>query len=179
MHLDSTTVNPVLPADLAPTRVQYLNRFNYRGYFGRPAFCHLTVFERPDGVIVFIATQSPGNTGTSITNAVESLAMDAVRCFIKSGQHWTWIERYPVRGQRDEHPESFSRVQFQAPLFDKPVWSTVPRHRIAELIGITERELIQILPFSERCEICGTKGTIENGLCVVCADDLRHGRQPG
>jgi hypothetical protein len=42
-------------------------RYNYQGFWS-DSFCDIEVQRRSDGKYVFIATEVPGNPGTSVTN---------------------------------------------------------------------------------------------------------------
>jgi hypothetical protein len=83
--------------------------YNFKGYFDRPAKCHLLI----NGNYV-IATEVDDNPGTSITNAVESLAMQVCRDFAISPEKLVWIEHYPQSGELPYSilPESFDIVSF-------------------------------------------------------------------
>ena len=49
-------------------------RYDYKGLWNSDSFCDIEVHRRSDGKHVFVATEVPGNPGTSVTNCAEHLA---------------------------------------------------------------------------------------------------------
>jgi hypothetical protein len=112
-------------------------RFRWRGFgngFGTwESLCRLRIYETPEQAVV-IATELPENTGTSITNAVESLAMMVVEQYELRPHTLVWIEHYPAH--RDL-PETFARVQlaWEGQRFYAPRWRHLEPVALAQLIG--------------------------------------------
>lgn len=90
-------------------------RYHYPGIGGRPAFCDLAFTVLPDGTAFVVCSEDLDNTGTSVTNAAETIASQL--CQEQPAidlAKLVWIERYPPRGSRHwPIPESFDLVTFR------------------------------------------------------------------
>ena len=84
-------------------------RYEYTGYHGCDCVCDLEVY----GNLV-IATERGDNTGTSITNMAERLAIAICQQFDIAPGKLIWIERYTAESyeDRDTEDERLSLVQF-------------------------------------------------------------------
>jgi hypothetical protein len=84
-----------------PIEPVLLDRFEYRGLNGRPAWCRLELIPLSGGRTVAIATEMIDNPGTSITNAAEYLASFVCDCFEIDPDKLVWIEHYGYGGRHD------------------------------------------------------------------------------
>lgn len=75
---------------------QRIDRFSYRGYHGSQAHCHIDIYRAEKGVeihgLLVVMTEAEDNTGTSITNAAETIATSIARGFPRSHARITWME---------------------------------------------------------------------------------------
>jgi hypothetical protein len=71
-----------------------IGRFAYRGFWNTPGVCGLEILPGSQNRIVVITTELKENTGTSITNCVESLATQVCRQFRLPPARMVWIEHY-------------------------------------------------------------------------------------
>lgn len=122
----------------------------YPGYFGCESRCRLRIYA-PDQVaqmasrpfapvpLVFIASELPGNPGTSITNAVERVIPSAREVVRRRGAPslargpFAWIEHYPTEtnGGREE---TFAVVSLLGS-GRGPEWRNITRPEVETLIG--------------------------------------------
>lgn len=96
-------------------------RYTYRGYHTDGAVCRVQVFERGEESPVFLVTELPENTNTSITNMAEYLAAELIGAHfperLLDGLPVVWIERYlrlSDSWSRRFTTEDWSLVAFQA-----------------------------------------------------------------
>jgi hypothetical protein len=89
---------------------------------------------------VAVVTELPDNTGMSITNAAEELAMQVCQYYEIPMAELIWIEYYPQRVGRNE---SFDRVKFQIKhsCFTEPTWEPISDWEAEKLIGCPLRRL--------------------------------------
>ena len=89
--------------------------YHYPGYHGISSFCDLDVTILPYGAAFVVCSQDLDNTGTSVTNAAETIASQLCRERpALDPARLIWIERYPPRGSRHSPiAESFDLVTFQ------------------------------------------------------------------
>lgn len=125
-------------------------RFNYEGYrgIGRNAFAYLDLYQTAKLERVFIVTEAPDNTGTSITNRAEVVAM-TIEMRLKFGQSFAgddhrpnskmiYIEHYPRSKSRSNNAkENFSLVTFmlEGRQYSDPNWTHLDRSEVERLIG--------------------------------------------
>jgi len=85
-------------------------RYDYKGFWNCDSCCDIEVHRRSDGKYVFVATELPGNPGTSVTNFAEHLATAMRRQFGLRPAEVIWIEHYPEAKNRRK--EDFDLVRF-------------------------------------------------------------------
>jgi hypothetical protein len=80
--------------------------------------------DTPDGRIVIVCIQVPGNPGNSITNCVEELCFQVCERFEIPADRLVWLEHYDILGS-----EEWNLVEFeQRPpntLFINPRWTVM------------------------------------------------------
>lgn len=122
----------------------------FRGGRGADAVCRIRIY-RPTGFPpVVVATELPGNEGTSITNAAEELAVDVLTSYLldRAGQDrpFVWVEHYPpLRDGRGEmfdlvtfehyHPRQQLRAGRWQFLIGPPAWRRLSREQAEALTG--------------------------------------------
>lgn len=109
-------------------------RYPFPGYWGREAQCRLRLWQRDRETVVMV-TEFPGNPGTSITHAIEGLAMQICRECELWPSHTRWIEHYPPGGP---FRESFTEVTLTLDPqvgFTRPHWQPWSRAEVEGLIG--------------------------------------------
>ena len=111
-------------------------RYDYKGFWGCDSCCEIEVHRRTDGKYVFIATELPDNTGTSVTNYAEHLATAMRRQYGLKPEEVIWIEHYPEA--KDRRKEDFDLVRFggiEGDSFRNPVWTRITEQAVDELIA--------------------------------------------
>ena len=143
---------------------------HYLGYGVHPSRCRVRVFAppRPDelpadfcpAALVVVLTELPDNPGTSVTNAVETIASELMPSLVESEglrDRVIWIEHYPsrctgpgtARGKGGAIAESFALVRFEhfddvgshygrkawGKGFSGPRWCRIGRDQLERLIG--------------------------------------------
>lgn len=128
-------------------------RFKFPG-FGSQGTCFLRARVRSDGTSIFLCAQLKNYTGTSITNAVEEIFVEACRLLFEAGAvktervHWyslrrelnltkiaarsRWIEYYP-KGTGMFPEGSYAFVSFDNDF--RPVWNYVSLERVIQECG--------------------------------------------
>lgn len=126
----------------------------YRG-IGFDAFCYLDIYDSADmSLRVFIVTEPPDNTGTSITNRAEQVAWTIEKQGLTMGIHnafegdekgrpknprCIYIEHYPRSKRRGDFDETFSLATFSisdsAPIYHSANWIHLDRSEVERLIG--------------------------------------------
>jgi hypothetical protein len=106
--------------------------YNFKGLYGCKSRCELEVIGN-----VAIVTETEGNPGTSVTNAVETLAAQICKEYNIKPIDLHLIEHYPERG-RGAIPETFDRVSFEAihlvnGLFVSPTWNRMSKDDVEGL----------------------------------------------
>ncbi len=138
----------------------YDGPFRYRGFHDREpqAVCRVRLFHRGNETPVMVLSEDPANPSTSITNAMEFLAPEAIRHFCPERFEWeevvVLLEHYPE--ERDKrgrlgHRATWDRVSFAswAPRkvwfggqerlsLGEPEWRPLPVEEVAHLIGEDE-----------------------------------------
>ncbi|NLH95904.1 MAG: hypothetical protein GX477_00970 [Clostridiaceae bacterium] len=108
--------------------------FHYTDFNGNLAICDIEIYGN-----VVIATELDNNTGASITNVAELVAMQVCRAFNINPRHLVWIEHYPPSSISPEH---FDRVEFdfdeRRVCFTNPRWTRIHNIR-AELEKYLQR----------------------------------------
>jgi hypothetical protein len=115
--------------------------FYFAGFHGSKAHCWLRIFDGdPDRPTVVIATELRTNTGTSITNAAETLAAAVCRRHRIDPDSLLWVEHYgPSPALR--LPERYSLVSFDRNGRERPEglgqprWSPTSKERVEALVG--------------------------------------------
>lgn len=104
---------------------QVANEPEYFAYKAGNRFDGVCLIERidiPDGRIVIVCIQVPGNPGNSITNCVEELCFQVCERFEIPAERLIWLEHYDILG-----PDEWNWVQFEKrppdSLFTNPVWT--------------------------------------------------------
>jgi hypothetical protein len=117
----------------------FANPFDYPNRGSGITRCYLQVYQRTDGLLIAVATEVPWNDGTSITNAIESIADGVRQSFQIAHEDLVLIEHYPARAARrtyHEDLEIFSHVGFKirSGRFRQPQWTYLPRMQVEGLI---------------------------------------------
>jgi len=86
---------------MPPNDVTVVDRFDFRGLGGRPAWCRLELIPLVDGRTAVIVTEVSDNPGTSVTNAAEHLASFVCDRFRIDPDRLVWIEHYGYGGRRE------------------------------------------------------------------------------
>ena len=135
----------VPPAE--PLKLVYSGPLHYKGHYRQNAVCHLAAYDSPS-LEVLIATEVPENTGLSVTNGIENVAVAAEDLLmlpvLEKGtpeKVYVFIEHYTpdsYRGRGGE--EDFSIVTFKAEYgsckhYGAPDWIHVEREEVEKLIG--------------------------------------------
>ena len=111
-------------------------RYNYKGFWNCDSCCDIEVHRRGDGKYVFVATESPDNPGTSVTNFAEHLATAMRSRYGLKPEDVIWIEHYPEAKNRRK--EDFDLVRFlgmEGEAFRTPVWTRITEQAVDELIA--------------------------------------------
>lgn len=136
--------------DLLPTSTpltHWQKRFDYDGYFKRPAACGLDVYQQDDRAVAIVTELLEGkpgqipNPGTSVTNRIEEigyqlgllLAGDA-EAFFRAPQEYILVEHLPQRSES----RTWDLVRFGGFLAGRPTrpeWYQLNREQITRLIG--------------------------------------------
>jgi hypothetical protein len=101
--------------------------FAYKAGNRADGICLIERINLPDGRIVVVCIQAPGNPGNSITNCVEELCFQVCRRFEIDASRLVWLENYDVGsiGISDEWDMvTFSRCPPNRP-FESPTWTTM------------------------------------------------------
>src|SRR5689334_20850739 len=91
----------------------------YPGNFGMHGLCHIRVYQHPGRPPVVIAGGLDDNPGTSITNAIETVAQAVRLAFFADGREFTLIEHHPDQAN-GAMPPSFALVTFGHASHDDP-----------------------------------------------------------
>lgn len=123
--------------------------FEWQGFgngFGKwESMCRIRVYEHEERQII-VATELPENTGTSITNAAENLAILVINKYELDLKRVVWIEHYSKIKHQDE---SFDIVSFKMapgpanPLNPRelrmaladPAWKRIKKAHVESLCG--------------------------------------------
>jgi len=96
--------------------------FAYKAGNGFDGVCLIERIDLPDGRIVIVCIQVPGNPGNSITNCVEELCFQVCDRFEIPAERLVWLEHYDIFGS-----DEWSSVQFESSppdsLFTNPPWT--------------------------------------------------------
>jgi hypothetical protein len=101
------------------------NQPEYFAYNVRSGFDGVCLIERvnlPDGRVVIVCIQTPGNPGKSITNCVETLAMQVCERFDIPADRLVWIEHYDRRPTEEWMVVNFRTRPPRGP-FATPTWT--------------------------------------------------------
>jgi hypothetical protein len=131
-----------------PTMLLYDGLWHFKGYHGCASFCHLRIYQSSaQSSLYIVMTELDANTGTSVTNAVESIANEIWKdlhhgdraCHGLQFPSPVWIEHYPNRGifnaktSKWEIPETFDLVEFEQSeegAFCRPQWRSYGRAKL-------------------------------------------------
>lgn len=109
--------------------------YPYKGFHGFPSKCGIDIVKHNDTFIV-ILTELPDNSGTSITNIIESLATMVYYQFLNGVpiEKIIWIEHYPPSRHREE---TFDEVTFKwnGKYFFSPRWKRISPSELTIMIG--------------------------------------------
>jgi hypothetical protein len=125
-----TLENLKLSPSSTPLQMTDSGVFTYRGYGNRKATCGLEVY----GNIV-IATELAENTGTSITNAAESLATDLCCAFGIKPSDLILIEHYEGDRILAEHWDLVKFGVRSDDVFMHPNWFRLHPTELQRLLG--------------------------------------------
>ncbi len=104
----------------------------YTTGWGIHSLCHIRIYEQPREAPVAIAGELDDNPGTSITNAIETIAL-AVHTGLVARREFVLIEYYPTSYNGDPKGR-FSRVWFNHRFIEEPA-ATASRHS-GQFIGL-------------------------------------------
>jgi hypothetical protein len=96
----------------------------YFAYKARNRFDGVCLVERidiPDGRIVIVCIQVPGNPGNSITNCVEELCFQVCERFEIPAERLVWLEHYDIHGAGEWNSAEFEKGPPNS-LFTNPTW---------------------------------------------------------
>jgi hypothetical protein len=89
--------------------------------------CLIERIDLPDGRIVVVCIQTPGNPGNSITNCVEGLCFQVCERFEIDASRLVWLEHYDYGSKK--LPGDWNLVTFSASPpnrpFEGPTWTTM------------------------------------------------------
>lgn len=124
--------------------------FNYVGFHGCKSYCRLRIFNNEERHVV-VMTETGDNSGTSVTNAVEEVALQVCERYSLNPHQTLFIEHYPDSrtpardGQRRPAPmfeEHFDRVTFGSITregvnwrLSVPQWKRMAREQVERLTG--------------------------------------------
>lgn len=125
---------------------------SYHGYLGCPSRCWLRIYEEPGRTPVVIASELEDNPGTSVTNAVERIAADVLRLYLRDrlgkAVPFFWYEHYAYRHRWIPPGLDFDQVTFasytprprgQAGLsweeLGEPTWTPACRADLEAIVG--------------------------------------------
>jgi hypothetical protein len=98
----------------------------YPGRFGIDGLCHIRVYQQDGRLPVVIAGGLDDNPGTSVTNAIETVAHEVKRTLFADGREFRLIEHYPTQINQLP-PPSFMLLTFTlsegTPGFIDPRWT--------------------------------------------------------
>jgi hypothetical protein len=89
---------------------------------GSDGVCLIERIDLPDGRVVVVCIQIPGNPGTSITNAVEDICLQVCERFEIPPARLIWLEHYDRFGADEWNMVAFERIPPQG-LFESPRWT--------------------------------------------------------
>jgi hypothetical protein len=118
----------------------YNGPFEYPNLGSGITRCHLQVYYQNGEPLVAIVTELPHNDGTSVTNAIEAIAMLIRQQFSVAHEDLMVFEHSLecgyVRGLAKEM-DLFSRVRFdiRSGQFRRPQWTHMPKSELEQLIG--------------------------------------------
>ena len=104
--------------------------------------CGIQVRETEDGKYLVIATDLGDDTGTSVTNACETIAEVVCRDYEILPRNLIFIEHYPARGRKKSsffREETFNIVQFKnnGLKFFSPEWKHLPKEKFIKIISLS------------------------------------------
>ena len=112
--------------------------FPYMGLGTFPSVCRLRAFEVEDAPTVVIATELPQNPGTSVTNAVQDIAVQAYKWLERPQRGITLIEHYEKDSTERYAQERFAHVMFEhteGGRFSGSTWRVITKEEVERLIG--------------------------------------------
>jgi hypothetical protein len=117
----------------------YTGLFVYPNLGSGTTRCYLQVYYQRGEPLVAVVTELLGNDGTSVTNAIEAIALLIRQQFRVAHEDLMVFEYAPARGHiggRVEDLEIFSRVHFQlrGGVYRHPRWTHVARAALEVLI---------------------------------------------
>jgi hypothetical protein len=95
-------------------RAMVIERFEFRGFHGRGAWCRLEFIPLTDGRTLVIAIELLDNPGTSVTNVAEHLASHVCDEFGIDPDRLVWVEHYGYGPDRTYDLVTFSRREKEA-----------------------------------------------------------------
>ena len=100
------------------------DRVDYLGFGIHKSFCDVEIYKEADKYLVIMTEPCNESSGTSVTNACETIASDLFHRGLvgKDPEKIVWIEHYPERG----FPETFDAIDFvydgRVKEFKNPEW---------------------------------------------------------
>jgi hypothetical protein len=123
--------------------------FEFKGFLDCRSLCMLRIAEIGD-YTVCMATETPENPGTSITNAAEDLATQVSRSFDLPMQKMLWIEHYGT-----DYMESFARSKGEQ-TFDLVVFEMAEdRFCNPSWRRLRPEDILEVLPFDSIRQMLG------------------------
>lgn len=111
-------------------RLEHDYTLEYTAENGAESRCRVRIYapdyEQDAPVVIF--SETPDNTGQSVTNAAEVIAGALLqRHGLAAGTAPVFIEHYPPESEPIRHPESFDLVTFAGPLSHRRIWGASER----------------------------------------------------
>jgi len=96
--------------------------FAFKARNRRDGVCLIERIDLPDGRIVVVCIQVPGNPGNSVTNNVETICHQVCERFDIPPPRLVWLEHYDNFGTDDWNLVTFEEMPPDVP-FGKPTWT--------------------------------------------------------
>lgn len=113
--------------------------YYYFGHFHDPSTCYLQIFKNNDnGHHIIVVTEMPDNKGTSVTNAIETLAQNITSEY--DINDFTWIEHYTSHSFNREE-DTFDEATFEGENYTRPKWERTSLEKVKELIHADEEQI--------------------------------------
>jgi len=118
------------------------DRVDYLGFGVHKSFCNVEILKNDDKYLVIMTEPMDESSGTSVTNACETIASDLFHRGLvgKNPENVVWIEHYPERGG---FPETYDRIYFEYDWRTKSIRNPAWEHIAEKLEDETVVELLK------------------------------------